>query len=120
MQAHVQAFKALSDGTRLRILLLLMENGELCVCDIMESLEIPQSTASRHLSILRNAGFVEHERRGAWMYYQTVKYSSFQSDLLSIILNNRASIPEAQQDSKRFLEYIENKDKSACEPQSQG
>ena len=114
-QTNVQTFKALSDATRLRILLLLMGNGELCVCDIMESLEIPQSTTSRHLSILRNAGYVEGERRGAWMYYQTVTCNNFQVALLNVIHQHRATFPEAQQDAIRLQEHLKVKETSACE-----
>jgi DNA-binding transcriptional ArsR family regulator len=62
-------FKALADETRLRILALLV-NGELCVCDLMAILDLPQSTVSRHLATLRNAGWVEDRRQGVWMYYR--------------------------------------------------
>ncbi|MEE4243707.1 MAG: metalloregulator ArsR/SmtB family transcription factor [Desulfopila sp.] len=64
-----QMYKALGDVTRLRILGLL-RNGELCVCDIMEVLKLPQSTVSRHLAYLRNNGLVSGRRKGKWMYYQ--------------------------------------------------
>lgn len=62
-------FKALGDGTRLRILGLLL-TGEVCVCDIHESLEIPQPKASRHLAYLRKAGLVVTRRDGIWMHYR--------------------------------------------------
>jgi ArsR family transcriptional regulator len=54
-------FKALSDETRLRTVTLLT-HSELCVCDIMEILRLPQSTVSRHLATLRQAGLVEDRR----------------------------------------------------------
>ena len=62
-------FKALADTTRLRILGLLL-TGEVCVCDIHESLKIPQPKASRHLAYLRKAGLVEARREGLWMHYR--------------------------------------------------
>jgi ArsR family transcriptional regulator len=62
-------FKALADATRLRILGLLLA-GEVCVCDIHESLKIPQSKASRHLAYLRRAGLVETRREGLWVHYR--------------------------------------------------
>ena len=62
-------FSALADATRLRILGLLL-TGEVCVCDIHESLKIPQSKASRHLAYLRRAGLVEARREGLWMHYR--------------------------------------------------
>lgn len=68
MKSAAQLFKALSDETRLRILALLT-GGELCVCDLMAILELPQSTVSRHLAYLRNSGLVVDRREGVWMYY---------------------------------------------------
>jgi ArsR family transcriptional regulator len=62
-------FKALADATRLRILGLLL-TGEVCVCDIHESLKIPQSKASRHLAYLRRSGLVETRREGLWIHYR--------------------------------------------------
>ena len=62
-------FKALADETRLRILGLLL-TGEVCVCDIHESLRIPQSKTSRHLAYLRRAGLVETRREGLWIHYR--------------------------------------------------
>jgi ArsR family transcriptional regulator len=69
LDAVERLFKALADGTRLRILGLLL-TGEVCVCDIHESLRIPQPKASRHLAYLRNAGLVEARREGLWMHYR--------------------------------------------------
>jgi ArsR family transcriptional regulator len=65
-------FKALADATRLRILGLLLA-GEVCVCDIHESLEIPQPKASRHLAYLRKSGLVETRREGLWIHYRLGK-----------------------------------------------
>lgn len=62
-------FKALADATRLRILGLLL-TGEVCVCDIHESLKIPQPKTSRHLAYLRKVGLVEARREGLWMHYR--------------------------------------------------
>ena len=62
-------FKALADATRLRILGLLLA-GEVCVCDIHETLRIPQSKASRHLAYLRRSGLVETRREGLWIHYR--------------------------------------------------
>jgi ArsR family transcriptional regulator len=62
-------FKALADGTRLRILGLLL-TGEVCVCDLQESLKIPQPKASRHLAYLRRAGLVATRREGLWIHYR--------------------------------------------------
>jgi ArsR family transcriptional regulator len=69
LEAVETLFKALADTTRLRILGLLL-TGEVCVCDIHESLKIPQPKTSRHLAYLRKAGLVEARREGLWMHYR--------------------------------------------------
>jgi ArsR family transcriptional regulator len=70
MRDAAQFFKALSDESRLKILWLLFNHRELCVCDIVEALEITQSKASRHLIALRHAGLVTDRKEGLWSYYQ--------------------------------------------------
>lgn len=67
-------FQALGDSTRLRILGLLLA-GEVCVCDIHESLKIPQPKASRHLAYLRQAGLVDTRREGLWIHYRLANLS---------------------------------------------
>ena len=62
-------FRALADATRLRILGLLLA-GEVCVCDLHESLKIPQPKTSRHLAYLRRSGLVETRRDGLWIHYR--------------------------------------------------
>ncbi len=51
-------------------MLKLLERGELCVCEIMEVLDLGQSTASKHLNILKRAGLVESRKGGTWSYYR--------------------------------------------------
>lgn len=63
------ALRALSDRTRLRILNLL-HGGEMCVCDLVTLLDVPQPTASRHLASLRKAGLVLARKEGLWQYYR--------------------------------------------------
>jgi ArsR family transcriptional regulator len=64
----VQRFAALSDATRLR-LLQLMRAGEICVCDLVDGVDAPQPTVSRHLAVLRRSGLVNVRREGAWNHY---------------------------------------------------
>ena len=61
--------KALADENRVRTLMAL-ENGELCVCQIIDFLELAPSTVSRHMSVLRQAGLVKARKQGRWMYYR--------------------------------------------------
>lgn len=64
-----KVFQALGDKTRLRILGLLL-TGEVCVCNIHETLGISQPKASRHLAYLRRSGIVQTRREGLWIYYR--------------------------------------------------
>ncbi|HEY3348129.1 MAG TPA: metalloregulator ArsR/SmtB family transcription factor [Nitrospirota bacterium] len=68
MDALVLSFKALADETRLRILKLL-EDGELCVCDITAALDMTQPNISFHLGILKEAGLITDRRQGRWNHY---------------------------------------------------
>jgi ArsR family transcriptional regulator len=69
IDALEQAFQALADGTRLRILGLLLA-GEVCVCNLHASLGISQPKVSRHLAYLRRAGLVSARREGLWVHYR--------------------------------------------------
>jgi ArsR family transcriptional regulator len=69
MKEPAQFFKVLADESRLKMLWLLFNRRELCVCDVMAVLEITQSKASRHLAALRNAGIATDRKEGLWSYY---------------------------------------------------
>jgi ArsR family transcriptional regulator len=97
MTDAARIFKALSDETRLRILLLLF-TGELCVCEAMAVLDLPQSTVSRHLAYLRNAGWVLGRRQGIWMYYRLNDDGHpLRQQLRQVIEAHLATTTEAQQ-----------------------
>lgn len=68
MKEIIRTFKALSDPTRLRIVRLLLRR-ELCVCELMFILEMPQSRISHQLRLLRDADLVEDKRDGKWIIY---------------------------------------------------
>ena len=72
MDQYVALFKALSDPTRLRIMVLLAEK-ELCVCQLEDALHLSQVKVSRHLNILRHARLVNSRRDGLWVYYSQAK-----------------------------------------------
>ena len=69
MKETAAFFKVLADEARLKMLWLLFNHRELCVCDFIEVLAITQSKASRHLRILHRAGLVTDRREGLWVYY---------------------------------------------------
>ncbi|MFT6264318.1 MAG: ArsR family transcriptional regulator [Oleiphilaceae bacterium] len=64
-----QFYKALSEPVRLRIVNLLLQRDELCVCDIVTTLSLPQSVVSRHLAYLKKGTLVKSRRQGNWQYY---------------------------------------------------
>lgn len=60
----------LGNASRRRLLMLLATSGELCVCELVHAVDLPQATVSRHLAMARQAGLVEARRQGTWMYYR--------------------------------------------------
>ena len=67
-------FKALGDPVRLRLVSLIgtHQGGEVRVCDLTTAFELTQPTISHHLKVLREAGIIDSERRGTWVYYRLV------------------------------------------------
>jgi len=67
-------FKALGDPVRLRLVSLIgaRQGGEVCVCDLTSAFDLSQPTISHHLKVLREAGLIESERRGTWVYYRLI------------------------------------------------
>jgi len=97
MKNEAVIFKALADETRVRILLLLLD-GELCVCEIIAALELPQSTISRHLSYLKRTGWVRDRKQGVWMYYLLDSSDDrLRNPLTAILQESLADSPEVMQ-----------------------
>lgn len=69
MLDFISVTKALSDENRVRVLMML-QDGELCVCQLIEMLGLAPSTVSKHMSILRQARLVQARKEGKWMYYR--------------------------------------------------
>lgn len=70
MKPFVETLQSLVDATRLRIVRLLADSGEeLCVCELVDALNVPQYNVSRHLSVLRRAGILSERKEGRWVYY---------------------------------------------------
>jgi ArsR family transcriptional regulator len=63
-------FDVLSDVIRRRILCLLLKEGELCVCELFQALDLPQPKVSRHLAVMRDAGVLSMRREGTWVFYR--------------------------------------------------
>jgi ArsR family transcriptional regulator len=115
MKAAAQIFKALGDETRLRIMALLLPGRELCVCDIVAALDLPQSTVSRHLAALRNVGLVDDRRQSTWMHYRInregTEHGAILFDLLAAMLG---AFEQAAADKLRLEAHLTAKEKSSC------
>lgn len=113
MNHHARIFKALSDPIRLRIILLLLTEGELCVCDLMAVLKLPQSTVSRHLAYLKRSCWVDTRREGVWMHYCLSREScALCRELLESLQRHAAILPEAATDRTALAEFIRSKSTS--------
>lgn len=66
---EAEIIKALADPTRLKIIYILSKTDELCVCQIIETLNKSQSTISHHLNILKKAKIIDWRKKGQWIYY---------------------------------------------------
>ena len=100
-----EVFKALGDRTRLRILALL--GSEVCVCNIHDTLGVPQPTASRHLAYLRRVGLVDVRRDGVWMHYQISR--SLDPVVRSVVdaaIHAVTHVPAAARDRKQLQKVI--------------
>lgn len=94
-------FRAFSDPIRLRIL-GLVKPGELCVCDLVEVLRLPQPTISRHLSYLRRAGLVTVRQERSWNYYALAPArSAVHTKLLECLSTCVRAIPKLASDAAR-------------------
>lgn len=108
-------FKSLADETRLRLILLLQGKSELCVCDLIHALDMPQSTVSRHLAYLKKNGWLHDRRGGVWMYYSLKRdLDPFLQTQLILIINTLAGDSIYRIDKERLFSYLEKKDKSSC------
>ena len=105
MEEWVQLFKALGDETRLRIVGLLTQ-GELCVCDLMDVLEEPQSKISRHLSYLKHSGLTYSKRVGVWMHYGLREAKDKPSDpFIRFLKEELLPLPQCRKDIDRLRQF---------------
>ncbi len=100
-------FKALSDETRLRIIKLL-EQGELCVCDIVAALDIIQPKASFHLGVLREAGLIKDRKQGKWIHYSLNESDLFRR-MLMVSVCEKADGGAVADDRKRLARFLSSK-----------
>ena len=106
MFAFMNITRALSDENRIRILAAL-EDRELCVCQLIEMLQLSPSTVSKHLSILRNARLLNARKEGRWMHYRlaTPPRSAMVSDAIDWVLRSIGDDEQVQAD-REFVAAI--------------
>ncbi len=106
--------KAISDETRVRILKLL-EEGEFCVCQLMDILGMKQSTVSKHLGILKTAGLVECRKNGTWTFYKLSNslINNYNLDFLKLLSYLKDDLL-IQEDKKRLKMIAKQDIKILC------
>jgi len=114
MSAASKIFKALGDPVRLRLFYLLSKHDELCVCHLTDALKCPQSTVSRHLGVLRQAGLVATRRDGKWMNY---RLHGDVAEAFSAVLD-RVADDELHADARHLAEILKTLS-AACTPEAQ-
>ncbi|MEO5356234.1 MAG: metalloregulator ArsR/SmtB family transcription factor [Nitrospirae bacterium YQR-1] len=95
MENFIKTVSAVKDETRVMILRFLYTYGESCVCELQASFNMIQSRLSRHLLILKDAGFLKVRREGPWSYYcLNAPLDDFRSAVIREIVNLHISVPE--------------------------
>jgi ArsR family transcriptional regulator len=104
-------FKALADESRLRILNLLFELGELCVCDIESTLGFTQTKVSRHMNYLTRAGLTQDRKQGRWVLYRIARPKS---DEQRTVIESVRDIVQANTQARNDLEKIRRNINRGC------
>jgi ArsR family transcriptional regulator, arsenate/arsenite/antimonite-responsive transcriptional repressor len=107
-------YKVLADETRLRCLALIFENEEICVCEIMHALDLPQSKISRHLSIIKLNNVISQRREGQWVLYsKEPTLSEFKTQIIQMTIQELSKSSIFKQDKKR-LSTMKNRPVLSC------
>jgi len=120
MQGPVAFARAIADETRFRVVHLLMERT-LCVCELADILNLPQSTLSSQLRVIQQADLLDCERQGKWLFYRVKP--AFRP-LLSAVIGHFDISPATDrclaEDQTRALQRIADRGESCCPPSSTG
>ena len=108
-------FSALSNEVRLRCLMLLQLEGELCVCELTHALELSQPMMSRHLALLRSSGLVEGRRAGQWIYYQiNSELDDWAKQILKITAKENRGVEPFSTDLQLLKEMLDRPEAVCC------
>ncbi len=109
MKNLIPLFNGLADEARLRILNLLFESGELCVCDIEATLGFTQTKVSRHMAYLKRAGLVRDRRQGRWILYSIAAPTSEHQRIIITSVRKILSLhAHGRKDSAKLRKRIED------------
>ena len=115
MDNHAASFQALADPTRLRLLNLLIQVREICVCELVDALEVPQYNISRHLRALVQAGLVTDQKRGKWVYHSiATDLKPYQRTLLRAVSELHEGRRDFSQDELRAGRRLKLRRGGAC------
>jgi ArsR family transcriptional regulator len=115
MDAQVELFQALGDPTRLRLVNLLTQTGEVCVCELVDALELPQYNVSRHLQILLKAGWLEDRKVGKWVYYRVARdLKPYHRSLLRAVDQLREEREDFRRDEQRASRRLKLRRGGVC------
>lgn len=107
--------KSLSDQTRLRSLMLLMQEGELCVCELTHALDLIQPKISRHLASLRDMQVVIDKRAGQWIYYSiNPELPAWANELLQATLKGSVNEKQYKSDLKKLKSMPNRPENRIC------
>jgi ArsR family transcriptional regulator len=110
-----QFFRALSDLTRLRMLVMLGCEGELCVCELTHALDETQPKISRHLAQLRELGVVLDRRQGQWIYYRlNPDLPSWAREVLTATSGGVIARPPFSEDLQALTDMPDRPDSACC------
>lgn len=114
----VSMAKALGDETRFRIMAML-EEQELCACQIIEVFDLANSSISRHLSVLKQAGLLQSRKSGRWMYFSWAQSNSFVlQGMLNWLSESISHDPQIQKDRERIQHILEMEPEELCRIQN--
>lgn len=114
MREYIRLFKALADGTRLRILKLICESGQkTCVCELADALDLPSYQVSKHLAVLRQSGLVVDDRSGTWVSYEPSGEPTMLRELYEF-LRRQVRGPQFDRDLKRLRIRLALRQEGQC------
>jgi ArsR family transcriptional regulator len=116
VRGAIRVLGALTDSTRLRLLRLLRRQ-ELCVCELMDALRMPQYRISRHLRTLRGLGLVEARREGRWMHYRAGRGmigAGVLAGVVKAMMKGLDATPEARRDDARLARRLTLREGNRC------